>query len=159
MCIDKLSPELDRLLNMRRTLGVRNSTHTLVKILQPFKQAAVRLVSYTHPEYLTMLNDYFLQLAPTEKGSALLMRGTEGETVASTGRAQQITCYQQHQSTVLLETQSSLLEAQELPLIDAVSTACWIKQVLAGEIAVPQNIATQVALCKQAAFDLKQQST
>jgi len=34
--IDVLSPALNRLLNMRKLLGVRNSTHTLVKLLDPF---------------------------------------------------------------------------------------------------------------------------
>src|SRR5471030_2514622 len=34
--IDTLSPPMARLLALRRVLGVRNSTHTLVKLLQPF---------------------------------------------------------------------------------------------------------------------------
>jgi anthranilate phosphoribosyltransferase len=58
MPIDDLSPRLARLLAMRRNLGVRNSAHTLVKILQPFEGPALRLTSYTHPEYLAMLSDY-----------------------------------------------------------------------------------------------------
>jgi anthranilate phosphoribosyltransferase len=52
-----------RLLGMR-ILGVRNSTHTLGKIMQPFAQPALRLTSYTHPEYLEMLTDYFSHAAP-----------------------------------------------------------------------------------------------
>jgi anthranilate phosphoribosyltransferase len=58
--------------------GVRNSTHTLVKIMQPFAQPALRLTSYTHPEYLEMLTDYFSHAAPHDRGDAFLMRGTEG---------------------------------------------------------------------------------
>jgi anthranilate phosphoribosyltransferase len=54
-----LAPELAHQLSLRRILGVRNSTHTLVKILQPFEGPALRLVSYTHPEYLAMLTEYF----------------------------------------------------------------------------------------------------
>lgn len=38
--IDILSPALNRLLNMRKLLGVRNSTHTLVKLLNPFIAAS-----------------------------------------------------------------------------------------------------------------------
>ena len=53
--IDTLAPSLARLLSLRRILGVRNSTHTVVKIMQPFAGPALRLVSYTHPEYLDML--------------------------------------------------------------------------------------------------------
>ena len=155
IAIQDLSPTMHRLLEMRRVLGVRNSTHTIVKILQPFTCPALRLVSYTHPEYQIMLHEYFTQLAPHESGGALLMRGTEGETVASTGRAQQITYYQQGQSEIALETQASLEIAQELPSIDAASSAVWIQQVLNGEIPVPSNIAAQVAICKQYAQQVK----
>jgi anthranilate phosphoribosyltransferase len=49
--IDVLAPKLARLLALRRRMGVRNSTHTLVKILQPFAPAGLRLVNYTHPPY------------------------------------------------------------------------------------------------------------
>lgn len=149
IAIQDLSPSMHRLLEMRRVLGVRNSTHTIVKILQPFTCPALRLVSYTHPEYQIMLHDYFTQLAPHASGGTLLMRGTEGETVASTGRAQQITYYQQGQSEIALETQASLEAAQELPAMDATSSAVWIQQVLNGEIPVPSNIAAQVAICKR----------
>ena len=47
MPIEDLAPRLSRLLAMRRILGVRNSTHTLVKIMQPFSASALRLTSYT----------------------------------------------------------------------------------------------------------------
>lgn len=155
MAIENLSPAMHRLLEMRRILGVRNSTHTIVKIVQPFQCPALRLVSYTHPEYQIMLHAYFTQLAPHEKGGALLMRGTEGETVASTGRAQQITYYQDGKSDIALETQASLEVAQELPAMDADSSAVWIQQVLNGEIPVPSNIAAQVAICKHYAQQIK----
>ena len=49
--IEVLAPRIARLLSMRSVLGVRNSTHTLVKILQPFAPAGLRLVNYTHPPY------------------------------------------------------------------------------------------------------------
>ena len=90
MPIELLAPKLAHMLSLRRILGVRNSTHTLVKILQPFDGPALRLVSYTHPEYLAMLGEYFTGAAPAERGDAFLMRGTEGETVANANRAQQI---------------------------------------------------------------------
>src|SRR6476620_7957653 len=64
MPVDALAPKMAHLLSLRRVLGVRNSTHTLVKIMQPFAGAALRLVSYTHPEYLTMLSEYFSHAAP-----------------------------------------------------------------------------------------------
>ncbi|TXI89496.1 MAG: DNA-binding protein YbiB [Burkholderiaceae bacterium] len=157
IAIDTLMPGMHALLEKRRILGLRSSTHTLVKVMQVFDSAAVRLTSYTHPEYQVMLHDYYTQCMPTEQGAALLMRGTEGETVASTGRAQQISLYYRGQMSILQESQSSLeQEHDDLPnAIDAATTAAWIKQVLAGERAVPTNIAQQVAHCKQVAARLR----
>jgi anthranilate phosphoribosyltransferase len=157
MAIDLLSPAMTRILAMRRVLGVRSSTHTLVKILQPFKQPALRLTSYTHPEYLEMLRHYFSQVAPHERGDAFLMRGTEGETVASTARAQQIDWFHEGECTTLVQTHQSV--SGNLPdtpeSVDAQATANWIQAVLAGEIAVPPNIAEQVEHCLMVAKMLK----
>ena len=157
IAIDTLMPGMHALLEKRRILGLRSSTHTLVKVMQVFDSAALRLTSYTHPEYQVMLDDYYTHCMPAEQGAALLMRGTEGETVASTGRAQQISLYYQGQMSILQEQQSSLeQEHDDLPTaIDAETTAAWIKQVLAGERAVPVNIAQQVHYCKQAAANLR----
>lgn len=157
MSIEDLSPAMNRILQMRKILGVRNSTHTLVKILQPFNVPALRLTSYTHPEYQIMLDRYFLNRAPHSAGASFLMRATEGETVASTGRAQQIDCYLKGQKEMLSSAQTQLIgEPENLPLaIDAITTAAWIKQVLAGQIPVPHNIARQVELCLRIARQLK----
>src|SRR4051812_21925503 len=103
MPIETLAPPLAHMLSLRAILGVRNSTHTLVKILQPFDGPALRLVSYTHPEYLAMLGEYFMSAAPAGRGHAFLMRGTEGETVANPHRAQQIDWFHDGQRTVLVE--------------------------------------------------------
>ena len=54
------------------------STHTLVKMLQPFAGPAVRIVSVTHPEYLVRMREYFT----VHDTAALLLRGAEGEAVA-----------------------------------------------------------------------------
>ena len=148
MAIAQLSPKMHRLLSMRQILGVRNSTHTLVKLLQVFQSPALRLSSYTHPEYRIMLDEY-LRTVPQEQGASLLMRGSEGETVANTGRGQQIDCYYQGRSECLREADSQLMgEPDAIPdSLDAKSTAVWIQRVLAGEVAVPANIAQQVQIC------------
>ncbi len=146
--IDALAPKMARLLALRRVLGVRSSTHTLVKILQPFTGPALRLVSYTHPEYLEMLGEYFTTEAPHARGDAFLMRGTEGETVANSNRAQQIDWFHAGQRTVLVQKQSVATDLPTLPPDrDAATTALWIAQVLAGALPVPPSIADQVAQC------------
>lgn len=146
--IEVLAPRMARLLALRRILGVRNSTHTLVKIMQPFSGPALRLVSYTHPEYLQMLTAYFSEAVPPERGDAFLMRGTEGETVANAKRAQQIEWFHDHQCTVLVQKQAPVDEMPPLPHTnDAATTARWIEQVLRNEQPVPAPISEQVEHC------------
>lgn len=154
--IAALAPKLDRLLQLRRVLGLRNSTHTLVKIMQPFAQPALRLVSYTHPEYLTMLTDYFSTEADPARGDVFLMRGTEGETVANAKRANAITWFHGRVVTQLVERQEPVDEAPPLPAAsDAGTTARWIQQALQGRQPVPAPIAEQVRHCLQLARQLR----
>jgi anthranilate phosphoribosyltransferase len=155
MPIETLAPKLAQQLSLRRILGVRNSTHTLVKILQPFDGPALRLVSYTHPEYLAMLTTYFSSAAPAARGDAFLMRGTEGETVANANRAQQIDWFHGGIRTVLAERDPPADELAPAPEgRDAAATADWILRALRGEQPVPAPIAAQVAHCVQVAAAL-----
>ncbi len=157
MPIAALAPRLDRLLQLRRVLGLRNSTHTLVKIMQPFAQPALRLVSYTHPEYLTMLTDYFSSAAPASRGDVFLMRGTEGETVANAKRANAVIWFHGNQPTQLIERQEPVDEMPPLPASsEAAVTAAWIREALDGRQLVPAPIAEQVAQCVQVARQMKQ---
>jgi anthranilate phosphoribosyltransferase len=156
MPIEVLAPRLSDMLGLRRILGVRNSTHTLVKILQPFAQPALRLVSYTHPEYLEMLSAYFSDAAPSARGEVFLMRGTEGETVANARRAQQIQWFHQGQRTILVERQEPVDEMPPLPAAsDAATTAAWIRAALDGTAPVPEPIACQVEHCLKVAGELR----
>ncbi|UOD31234.1 DNA-binding protein YbiB [Massilia violaceinigra] len=148
MPIDMLAPKMAQMLALRRILGVRNSTHTLVKILQPFAGPALRLVSYTHPEYLEMLGEYFTTIAREGRGDAFLMRGTEGETVANANRAQQIDWFHDGERTVLVQRDAPTDDVAEGPAErDAATTAAWITRALAGEVPVPASISEQVAQC------------
>lgn len=148
MPIEVLAPRMAGLLALRSVLGVRNSTHTLVKIMQPFAGPALRLTSYTHPEYLEMLTAYFSSAAPADRGDAFLMRGTEGETVANAKRAQKITWFHAHQCTVLVQKQEAVDELPPLPLQrDASTTAAWIRSALSGSQPIPVPIAEQVEHC------------
>ncbi|CDG81540.1 DNA-binding protein YbiB [Janthinobacterium agaricidamnosum] len=157
IAIDDLAPQLAHLLSLRRILGVRNSTHTLVKIMQPFTGPALRLVSYTHPEYLEMLGEYFVAAAPHARGDAFLMRGTEGETVANANKAQQIDWFHDGRRTLLVEKQTLVQSLPVLPVDkDAATTAQWIQAVLRGEILVPESIAEQVEQCLAASRGLAQ---
>lgn len=151
MPITALAPQMAHLLSLREIMGVRSSTHTLVKILQPFGSPALRLTSYTHPEYAAMLSAYFVSAtaAPaTARGDAFLMRGTEGETVANTRRAQQIEWFHEGQRTILVQQQAPVDgPPPSLPDRDASSTAQWIRAALDGSQPIPESILQQVEQC------------
>jgi anthranilate phosphoribosyltransferase len=159
--IDTLSPPMGRLLALRRVLGVRNSTHTLVKLLQPFSYPklgypkaghpqgchALRLVNYTHPEYRENLAELFKAYPEVGIGGALLARGTEGEAVADTRRQVQIDWLHDARIETVVAAEHRATDAP-LPALpasrDADTTAQWIDDVLAGKIAVPEQITRQV---------------
>ncbi|KWR90046.1 DNA-binding protein YbiB [Cupriavidus sp. IDO] len=144
--VDVLSPGLSQLLERRNVIGLRNSSHTVAKMLQPVGEhspaEALRLYSYTHPEYRETLTDYF----SNEPANVLLARGTEGEVVADARRASRIDwLHDGHQQTLVDPTAGSLGEVPELPQgSDVDQTVAWIRRVLDGEVPVPSPIATQV---------------
>lgn len=147
--IGALAPKVARLLALRRIMGVRNSTHTLVKILQPFAPAALRLVNYTHPPYRDSLAALFLGHPEAAAGGALLARGTEGEAVADTRRQVQVDWLHDGVSETLAAAERSSPESAEVELPearDAATTAAWIEAVLQGAAPVPPTLARQVEL-------------
>ena len=93
-----------------------------------------------------MLTQFFSVAADPARGDVLLMRATEGETVANTKKVQQIDWFHAREKTTLVEAQVGSDVIVPVPA-DASGTANWIKQVLAGNEAVPDNIAQQVKFC------------
>jgi anthranilate phosphoribosyltransferase len=145
--IETLAPKLARLLALRRVMGVRNSTHTLVKILQPFAPPALRLVNYTHPPYRESLTQLFVSHPDAAAGGALLARGTEGEAVADTRRQVQIDWLHDGACETLVMPEHSSADAPPVELPegrDAATTAAWIADVLRGAAPVPAAIGRQV---------------
>jgi anthranilate phosphoribosyltransferase len=139
----QLSPALQRLLDVRRTIGLRNPAHSLVKLMNPTqRQDALIVSSYTHPEYLASMTET-LQLTGSH---AMLLRGTEGESVADARRRPRMDGFVNGQPIALCETQEgSLSQLPDLPkTCDATTTALYTQQVLANEKPVPAPIAAQV---------------
>jgi anthranilate phosphoribosyltransferase len=143
MPIDALHAPLAGLLALRSVLGLRNSGHTLAKLL-PAVPGALRVVNHTHPEYATSLGE-FLGLT---QASALLMRGTEGEPVADARRLPALRCFVRGEADdgLYVEAQGGpLLQLPELPeQIDAATTAATVRAMLAGTLPVPAPISRQV---------------
>ncbi|MEZ0309413.1 MAG: DNA-binding protein YbiB [Ramlibacter sp.] len=137
-----LSPGLKRLLDVRRAVGLRNSSHSLVKLMNPSAGPAVVVSSYTHPEYAISMGAVFELMGST----ALLLRGTEGEVVADARRMPQMDGFIAGKRVTLQEGQKgTLIDLPDLPReIDAESTAVYIQEVLAGKRPVPTSMALQV---------------
>lgn len=140
-----ISPGLNNLLLLRSRLGLRNSAHSLVKMLDPFKGAGLLLAAATHPDYLVTMRE----VLGMRGMHALLLRGTEGEPYANPKRRPRIEYLHDGDSEVLFETEhDSLKTLPNLPeACDAKTTADWIRAVMAGEIALPSPIANQLACC------------
>jgi anthranilate phosphoribosyltransferase len=139
----QLSPALQRLLNVRRTIGLRNPAHSLVKLMNPTQRPdALIISSYTHPEYLASMTET-LQLTSQ---NALLLRGTEGEAVADARRRPRMDGFVNGQPIALCDTQEgSLSQLPDLPkTCDAAAAALYTQQMLANEKPVPAPIAAQV---------------
>ena len=149
MPIAALSLKLDQLLELRWRLGVRNSTHTLAKLADPFSGQSFRIVSVTHPDYISRMGAFFINSGT--KG--MLLRGTEGEVYANPKRLPRMEIFGEGMVQQVIEAQEGSVSAiPQLPAsMDAVTTARWIEQAMAGEVAVPEPILIQLKCCVQAA--------
>jgi anthranilate phosphoribosyltransferase len=145
IAIDDLCPPLARLLAVRRIVGLRNSGHTIAKVLAPCGGAAsLRVVNYTHPEYFAMLGAFVGHIG----GDAVLMRGTEGEPVADPRRAPRLDVFIAGQPRTDLSRAAHEGVLTELPVLprgfDAATTALYIQSVVSGEKPAPTPLSQQV---------------
>ena len=133
---------LQRLLDVRRFVGLRNPAHSLVKLMNPCAGPSLIVGSYTHPEYATSMAAVF----ELTQANAMLLRGTEGEAVADPRRMPQMLGFVAGRRSVLQEAQNGpLATLPELPkTTDTASTAAYIQAVMSGQQPVPAPIARQV---------------
>jgi anthranilate phosphoribosyltransferase len=141
--VGALCPPLEKQLDMRWRMGVRNSAHTLAKLATPFAEdAALRLSSVSHPEYVGRVGKFFEEIG----GRALLMHGTEGEVYANPQRCPQLMLIDSAGTRAVLERgEENRRHCPEAK--DPHTTAHWIEQCLAGNVPVPQSIKLQMACC------------
>jgi anthranilate phosphoribosyltransferase len=137
-----LSPGLKRLLDVRKAIGLRNSAHSLVKLMNPCSGPAVIVSSYTHPEYAVSMGEVFELMGAT----ALLLRGTEGEVVADARRLPQMDGYIRGKHVTLQEgRKGTATDLPHLPKeVDVDTTAAYIRAVLKGDKPIPDSLALQV---------------
>lgn len=151
VAIDDLCAPLARLLAVRRVVGLRNSGHTIAKVLTPcISSRCLRVVNYTHPEYAVMLGGF---LSHTH-GNAVLLRGTEGEPVADPRRAPKLEVFIDGKARAELSRAAHEGVLTELPLLprglDAATTAVYIQAVVSGEKPAPGPLTRQVECLMEA---------
>ena len=154
---ERLLPGLKRLLDARRAIGLRNTGHALVKMMNPIDGPALVVTSYTHPEYAASMATTF-DLFDT---AALLLRGTEGEPVADARRTPRMVLVNDGVAQCVQEAQvGPLTTLPRVPtIIDAATTADFTRAVMEGRLPAPAPITLQVEhivrACKalEAAYD------
>jgi anthranilate phosphoribosyltransferase len=142
-----LSPKLQRLLDVRWVVGLRNSGHTIAKLMNPIEGAdALCLASHTHPEFGRLMAEF----AEGTHASMMLLRSTEGEAVADSRRAPRMEVWVRgHREEGLGHPaqEGPLTALPELPsAIDATSVTPYILSVLAGNAPLPAPLQVQAGL-------------
>lgn len=140
-----LSPGIAQLLGMRARLGVRNSAHTIVKLMDPFDGNALRVVALTHPDYLLKVGEVLQRT----RGAALLMKGTEGEPYAAPRRRPSMVLYQGGRHEVLFEQERMPDEAPSFAPqdLEAAATARYVHSAIDGALPIPLPVVNQIACC------------
>ena len=138
-----LNPDLDALMALRPRLGVRNSGHSVAKLLDAAPGRSVRVVAVTHPEYLDSMGQALLAETAGD-GRALLMRASEGEAYAHLRRRAQLYGFA---DGVRRDLHPADTEDIDWPLNDcceASANAALIRDMLDGRAPVPPRISEQV---------------
>lgn len=152
MPVDELAPEMARLLALRWRMGVRNSAHTLIKLLDPFAGQALRITSVSHPDYIHRMAG----LLNHTQATAILLSGTEGEPYANPQRCPQMyLCRNGELSTLVArEAGRDSLPAALAAAKDVQTTVAWMQDCLSGRAEIPFNLRLQAAACLLAAGEV-----
>jgi anthranilate phosphoribosyltransferase len=132
------------LLQVRRQTGLRNSAHSLVKLMNPVWGPSIQVASYTHPEYALSMQATLEGL----KANALLLRGTEGEPVADPRKMPSMRCFVDGQACTQLDIASQVAhDTIQMPMgMNAMQTAEFIDAMIHGRKPIPPPIQVQAEL-------------
>ena len=151
-----LSQGIWSLLQVRRQTGLRNSAHSLVKLMNPVLGTSIQVASYTHPEYA-------LSMQATLEGlqaNALLLRGTEGEPVADPRKMPNMRCFIKGQAFTQLDIASQVAhDTIDIPMgMNAMQTAELIDAMIHGSKPIPPPIQAQAELISRLSLACMDQS-
>jgi len=136
--LNVISPALQKLLDIREQIGLRNTGHVLAKLINPTLQNPWQVSNYTHPEYPEKLREFFQLRA----ANAILMRVNEGEPTASLQRLPEMHfLFSSKQESSSPEERFE--ESNPFFEIDAQSTASVTQQILSGQVRCPGSILRQ----------------
>lgn len=124
-----LSPGLDRLMALRPRLGLRNSAHTLAKLIDPAPGRSVRVAALTHGDFLERLAVLLPLQGGRQGGAAMLLKGCEGEAYPHARRAPSLQAWQGEQALTL-----ELGVAEEAPLWDSLGDPATDAAALIGHL-------------------------
>ena len=153
--VDALCPKLAGLIGVRQVVGLRNSGHSVAKLLAGCSVGrTLRVVNYTHPDYGTRLAEFIAET----RADVLLMRGTEGEPVADARRLQKMDVYIGGTLRPELSLSGQTGVVSELPVLprssDAPTTARWIQAIVSGAVPAPAAVMAQVDCLVRALAEL-----
>jgi anthranilate phosphoribosyltransferase len=144
ICVEDLAPEMHQVLSLRWRMGVRNSAHTLIKMINPFAGNALRIASVSHPEYIQRMAGLFNQTLST----SLLLHGTEGEAYANPLRCPQMHLCREGEMSTLVTREMGEGDKPELAEAKSIEeTVRWTKRCLRGELPIPLSLKLQVEAC------------
>ncbi|SEK53497.1 Anthranilate phosphoribosyltransferase [Roseateles sp. YR242] len=145
-----LNPGIDALMALRPRMGVRNSSHSVAKLLDPAPGRSVRVVAVTHPEYVDSMGAA-LPLLSLQGSRALLMRASEGEAYLHLRRKAHLQGFVDGQAWDLQPSPNEDLEVPLSTACEPAENAALIRAMLAGETAIPERIGAQVAALERLA--------
>lgn len=143
MGIEVLYPALGQLLSKQQILGVRNFSHTMVKLLVPSSlKSSLLVTSYTHPEFQKLQTEVLSQYGQR----ALVLRGHEGEAVAAPYRVPRMDLVQNGECRLFCEQEPSFSEKPDPhPDISAPATAELTTQWLSQPDSLPHGFLKQLS--------------
>lgn len=148
----RLNPGLDALMALRPRMGLRNSSHSLGKLLDPAPGRSVRVVAVTHPEYVDSMAQA-LPLLCHSGGRALLMRASEGEAYLHLRRKAHLQGFVDGQVLALAPAPNEDLDVPLSTACEPADNAALIRAMLVGETPIPERIHAQVAALERLARD------
>lgn len=138
-----LSPGLAQLLALRTRLGLSHQDYFPTSLIDPFAGQGIHLSNVSD------VTQSLREVYRTTGRSALLFRGTEGEPFVNPSRRSALEFVSNGENVILFDDEGGRGHvAPRMPRnINLSTTTAWIKQALAGEIAIPHPILNQLACC------------